>query len=119
MRIVVVLPQPEGPTRMAISPASTVSDRSWTATVPSAYSLRIASSTIIDLPAAGAGPLGSTVMILPASGNCLIRNAWICGEYLSTRKHIILSDLREHVILTVIAVVIGFALSVPLSLFVR
>jgi osmoprotectant transport system permease protein len=58
-------------------------------------------------------------MILPASGNCLIRNEWICGEYLSTRKHIILSDLREHVILTVVAVSIGFALSVPLSLLVR
>jgi osmoprotectant transport system permease protein len=58
-------------------------------------------------------------MILPASGNCLIRNEWICGEYLSTRKHIILSDLREHVILTVVAVAIGFALSVPLSLLVR
>jgi osmoprotectant transport system permease protein len=58
-------------------------------------------------------------MFLPASGNCLIRNDWICGEYLSTRKHIILSDLREHVILTVVAVSIGFALSVPLSLLVR
>jgi osmoprotectant transport system permease protein len=58
-------------------------------------------------------------MILPASGSCLIRNEWICGEYLSTRKHIILSDLREHVILTVVAVAIGFALSVPLSLLVR
>jgi osmoprotectant transport system permease protein len=58
-------------------------------------------------------------MFLPATGNCLIRNAWICGEYLSTRKHIILSDLREHVILTVVAVSIGFALSIPLSLLVR
>ena len=54
-----------------------------------------------------------------AAGDCLIRNAWICGKYLSTRKHIILSDLREHVILTVVAVVIGFALSVPLTLLVR
>jgi osmoprotectant transport system permease protein len=31
----------------------------------------------------------------------------------------ILHDLREHILLTVIAVAIGFALSVPLSLFVR
>jgi osmoprotectant transport system permease protein len=58
-------------------------------------------------------------MVLPKAGDCLIRNAWICGKYLSTRKHIILSDLREHVILTVVAVVIGFALSVPLTLLVR
>jgi osmoprotectant transport system permease protein len=58
-------------------------------------------------------------MILPAAGDCLVRNSWICGKYLSTRKHIILSDLREHVILTVVAVAIGFALSVPLTLLVR
>lgn len=58
-------------------------------------------------------------MILPAAGDCLLRNSWICGKYLSTRKDTILTDLRQHVILTVIAVAIGFALSVPLSLFVR
>jgi osmoprotectant transport system permease protein len=59
-------------------------------------------------------------MILPAAGNCLIENAWICGKYFSAeRNHMILHDLREHVILTVIAVAFGFVLSVPLSLFVR
>jgi len=58
-------------------------------------------------------------MILPTAGDCLLRNTWICGKYLSTRKDTILTDLRQHVILTVIAVAIGFALSVPLSLFVR
>jgi osmoprotectant transport system permease protein len=58
-------------------------------------------------------------MILPGAGDCLMRNSWICGKYLSTRKSIILHDLREHVILTLIAVVIGFAISVPISLFVR
>jgi osmoprotectant transport system permease protein len=58
-------------------------------------------------------------MVLPSAGDCLVRNAWICGKYLSTRKHIILSDVREHVILTVVAVVIGFALSIPLTLMVR
>ena len=56
-------------------------------------------------------------MILPAA-NCLTQNAWICGEYLSTRRHIILADLRQHVILTVVAVAVGFALSLPLSLLV-
>jgi osmoprotectant transport system permease protein len=58
-------------------------------------------------------------MALPAAGDCLLRNAWICGEYLSTRKRIILADLRQHVMLTVVAVVIGFLMSVPLTLFVR
>lgn len=58
-------------------------------------------------------------MSLPVAASCLVRNAWICGDYVSTRRDMILSDLRQHVILTVIAVSIGFALSVPLSLFVR
>jgi osmoprotectant transport system permease protein len=58
-------------------------------------------------------------MFLPAAGDCLQRNAWICGKYVSTRKHIILTDLRQHVILTVVAVLIGFVASVPLSLLVR
>jgi osmoprotectant transport system permease protein len=58
-------------------------------------------------------------MILPAAGDCLQRNSWICGKYLSTRRPAILADLRQHVILTVVAVAIGFALSIPLSLLVR
>jgi osmoprotectant transport system permease protein len=58
-------------------------------------------------------------MTLPAAGDCLVRNAWICGKYLSTRRHIILTDLRMHVSLSLVAVLIGFALSVPLTLFVR
>ncbi|MBV9293503.1 MAG: ABC transporter permease [Frankiales bacterium] len=57
-------------------------------------------------------------MPLPAA-SCLVQNAWICGEYISTRRDTILSDLREHVILTLVAVGIGFAVSLPLSLFVR
>ena len=58
-------------------------------------------------------------MILPAAGDCLLRNSWVCGKYLTTRRSTILADLRQHVILTVIAVAIGFALSIPLSLLVR
>lgn len=58
-------------------------------------------------------------MPLPLGAGCLARNAWICGDYISTRRDTILADLREHVILTVLAVAIGFALSVPLTVFVR
>jgi osmoprotectant transport system permease protein len=58
-------------------------------------------------------------MILPAAGDCLVRNSWICGKYLSTRRHIILADLRQHITLTVVAVVIGFVVSIPLTLLVR
>jgi osmoprotectant transport system permease protein len=58
-------------------------------------------------------------MILPAASDCLVRNSWICGKYLSTRRHNILADLRQHITLTVVAVVIGFLVSIPLTLFVR
>jgi osmoprotectant transport system permease protein len=58
-------------------------------------------------------------MALPAAGDCLLRNTWICGKYLSTRRDTILADLRQHITLTVVAVVVGFLISVPLSLLVR
>jgi osmoprotectant transport system permease protein len=58
-------------------------------------------------------------MVLPNAADCLVRNSWICGKYLSTRRDTILTDLKQHVILTVVAVAIGFAVSVPLTLFVR
>jgi osmoprotectant transport system permease protein len=58
-------------------------------------------------------------MVLPAAGDCLVSNAWVCGKYLTTRRAIILSDLRQHIMLTVVAVSIGFLLSVPLTLLVR
>jgi osmoprotectant transport system permease protein len=58
-------------------------------------------------------------MSVPVAASCLERNAWICGEYISSRKDMILGDLREHIMLTVVAVVAGFLLSIPLSLLVR
>src|SRR5690242_9815534 len=58
-------------------------------------------------------------MTVPSAASCLARNTWICGEYISSRKDMILHDLHEHVVLTLVAVGAGFALSIPLSLFVR
>jgi len=58
-------------------------------------------------------------MSLPLAASCLERNAWICGEYITSRKDTILGDLREHVMLTIVAVVAGFLISIPLSLLVR
>jgi osmoprotectant transport system permease protein len=58
-------------------------------------------------------------MLVPLAASCLQRNAWICGEYVTSRKDTILGDLRQHVMLTVVAVVAGFLLSIPLSLLVR
>src|SRR3954453_6440809 len=47
IRIVVVLPHPDGPTKTAISPGGTSSESSSTATVPSGYRLATRSSRII------------------------------------------------------------------------
>lgn len=52
-------------------------------------------------------------------GNCLIRNSWICGRYFTTRGAQILAAVRQHVLLTVVAVGVGFAVSLPLTLLCR
>lgn len=57
--------------------------------------------------------------LLSAGGNCLERNAWVCGQYITTRQQEILAALGQHVLLTVVSVAIGFALAVPLALVVR
>jgi osmoprotectant transport system permease protein len=54
-----------------------------------------------------------------ASGDCLERNAWICGKYITTRKHQILADLHQHIDLVVVAVVVGLIIAIPLALLVR
>lgn len=51
--------------------------------------------------------------------DCLARNTWICGEYLRTREHELLSALAQHVELTAVSVAIGLAVSLPLALLAR
>ena len=49
------------------------------------------------------------------SASCLRRNDWVCGDYVSTRADLILSATVEHVVLTVVSVVLGLLLAVPLG----
>ena len=58
-------------------------------------------------------------MVPLAGGDCLERNAWICGKYITTRKHLILADLHQHIVLVVVSVALGFLIAVPLALLVR
>ncbi|NBM17953.1 ABC transporter permease [Streptomyces sp. GC420] len=51
--------------------------------------------------------------------DCLARNEWICGDYLSTRREILLDAVTQHVELTALAVLIGLALAVPLAVLAR
>lgn len=54
-----------------------------------------------------------------ASGNCLVRNEWICGEYWTTRSEQLLEALVQHVWITVLSVLIGLLVAFPLALLAR
>ncbi|MHA5047868.1 ABC transporter permease [Streptomyces sp. SD15] len=51
--------------------------------------------------------------------DCLARNEWICGEYLSTRRQILVDAVTQHLQLTSIAVLIGLVVAVPLAVLAR
>ncbi|MDO0938622.1 ABC transporter permease [Streptomyces sp. DG2A-72] len=51
--------------------------------------------------------------------DCLARNEWICGEYLSTRREILLDAVGQHVQLTGISVLIGLAIALPPAVLAR
>jgi len=55
----------------------------------------------------------------PAGGNCMVRNEWICGEYLSSRSELLIDALVEHVWITVVSVLIGLVVAFPLALLAR
>jgi osmoprotectant transport system permease protein len=51
--------------------------------------------------------------------DCLIRNAWVCPEYVRTRAGDLAAASLEHLRLTVISVVLGAVLALPLALLAR
>lgn len=51
--------------------------------------------------------------------DCLARNDWICGAYLSTRRHILFDAVVQHLQITVIAVAIALVIAVPLAVVAR
>lgn len=57
-------------------------------------------------------------MVLSAE-SCLEANAWICGEYVQTRQSEIIAAVQQHVLLTVVSLVLGVVLSFPLALLAR
>jgi len=50
---------------------------------------------------------------------CLVRNEWVCGEYLSSRQSEIWEALVQHTLITVISVLLGMAVAVPVALLAR
>ncbi|MFF5027372.1 ABC transporter permease [Streptomyces collinus] len=57
--------------------------------------------------------------MIPTPHDCLARNEWICGAYLSTRRRILLDAVVQHVQLTAVSVLIGLVLAVPLAVLAR
>ncbi|WP_338054243.1 ABC transporter permease [Streptomyces spiramenti] len=54
-----------------------------------------------------------------SASNCLTANAWICGEYLRTRREELIDATLQHVAITGTAVVLAVLLAFPLALLAR
>ncbi|MFH8618773.1 ABC transporter permease [Streptomyces sp. NPDC017979] len=51
--------------------------------------------------------------------DCLARNEWICGAYLSTRREILLDAVVQHLQLTFVSVGLALVIAVPLAVAAR
>ena len=47
--------------------------------------------------------------------SCLLRNAWVCPEYVQTRRSELLVALGDHITITVVSVLIGALIAFPLG----
>jgi len=47
---------------------------------------------------------------------CLQQNAWICPDFVTSRLDIIVDALAQHIILTVVSLIVGAAVALPLGL---
>src|SRR5437016_3652734 len=109
--MVVVLPQPDGPTSTQTSPSGTSRFRWSTATLPS-NTLVTSSSRITRQNLLWA----AVTAIFAANGpKSWIWWKWIGDHFWSGRNLSILDATREHVELTLIAVGIGLLISLPLA----
>ncbi|PKV89159.1 ABC transporter permease [Streptomyces sp. TLI_146] len=68
-----------------------------------------------------AGPLTAVLPPTDAAAphDCLARNEWICGDYLSSRRQILWDAVVQHLQLTAVSVVIGLAVALPLAVAAR
>ncbi|MFE9134444.1 ABC transporter permease [Streptomyces sp. NPDC007355] len=57
-------------------------------------------------------------MIAPPD-DCLARNEWICGDYLSTRRDILTDAVVQHLQLTGVSVALGLLIALPLAVAAR
>lgn len=55
----------------------------------------------------------------PVGDNCMVRNEWICPEYVVSRAELLTDALVQHIWITVISVLIGLVVAFPLALIAR
>jgi osmoprotectant transport system permease protein len=55
----------------------------------------------------------------PVGDSCMVRNEWICWEYLTSRQDQLTDALVQHVWITVVSVLIGLVVALPLALLAR
>jgi osmoprotectant transport system permease protein len=68
----------------------------------------------LSAPVLSAGPLAT------ASGNCLVANAWICGDYYSSSRIAQIEEaLLQHIWITAVSVLLGLVIAFPLALLAR
>ncbi|WP_328885294.1 ABC transporter permease [Streptomyces sp. NBC_00316] len=51
--------------------------------------------------------------------DCLARNEWLCGAYLTSRREILWDAVVQHLQLTAVSVLVGLLLAAPLALAAR
>jgi osmoprotectant transport system permease protein len=56
---------------------------------------------------------------VPVGDNCMVRNEWICGEFLTSRAELLADAVWQHVWITVVSVLIGLVVALPLALLAR
>lgn len=64
-------------------------------------------------------PLVQTPWGVPSVDNCLTRNEWICGDYLSSRASELGEATLQHVGIVIASVALGLVLAFPLALLAR
>ncbi|KOU38761.1 ABC transporter permease [Streptomyces sp. WM6378] len=62
---------------------------------------------------------GSNERVTAPPDDCLARNEWICGAYLSSRRQILWDAVLQHLHLTAVSVLLGLVIAVPLAVAAR
>lgn len=55
----------------------------------------------------------------PPGDNCMVRNEWFCPAYLDSRSELLTDALVQHVWITLVSVLIGLVVALPLGLIAR